>query len=94
MKYYLSIDFYNLGEITELKQGDVISFVSFERQIKTGTITNIIYLNESKVPTKYRVDCEGKNLIAVSDYVIRKDSKILNLKTQIEESENGFPLRT
>ena len=94
MKYYLSVDFYGIGELTELKEGDVISFVSLKGLIKIGTITDIRYLQKSKVPTEYRVDCDGKNLIAVSDYVIRKDSKVLNLKTSIQELEKGFPLRT
>ena len=94
MKYYLSIDFYNQGEITSLKEGDLISFVSFKKKIETGVITGIRYLKDSKVPTEYRVDCGGKNLIAVSDYVIRKKSKVLSLKTKIEEVDNGFPLRT
>ena len=94
MKYYLAVDFYGQGEVTELKEGDVISFVSFKGLIKTGTITGIRYLQKSKVPAEYMVDCDGKNLKAVSDYVIRKDSKVLNLKTSIEELENGFPLRT
>ena len=94
MKYYLSIDFYDQGEITNLKEGDLISFVSFKGKIETGAITDIRYLKDTKVPTEYRVDCEDKNLIALSDYVIRKKQKVLNLKTNIEELENGFPLRT
>jgi len=94
MRYYLSIDFYDQGEITNLKIGDLISFVSFKGRIKTGAIKYIRYLKDSKVPDEYEVDCNGRNLIAVSDYVIRKNSKILNLKTNIEEIENGFPLRT
>lgn len=94
MKYYLSIDFYDQGEITNLKEGDSISFVSFKGRLETGVITAIKYLKDTKVPTEYMVDCESKNLIAVSDYVIRKKSKVLNLKTNIEEVKNGFPLRT
>ena len=94
MKYYLSIDFYNQGEVTNLREGDVISFVSFKGKIKIGTITDIRYLKDSRVPTEYRVDCDGINLIAVSDYVIRRDSKVLNLNTTINESDNEFPLRT
>lgn len=94
MKYYLSIDFYDQGEITNLKEGDLISFVSFKGKIETGKITNIKYLKDTKVSTEYSIDCDGRNLIAVSDYVIRKKSKVLNIKNKIEEAENGFPLRT
>ena len=94
MRYYLSIDFYDQGEITYLKEGDLISFVSFKGKIETGVITNIKYIKGSIGPVEYKVDCNGKNLIAVSDYVVRKNSKVLNLKTSIEEFENGFPLRT
>ena len=94
MKYYLAVDFYEQGEATELKEGDIISFISFKGLIKTGVITDIRYLKGYNIPTEYRVDCDGKNLIAVSDYVIRKDSKVLNLKTSIEEVDCGFPLRT
>ena len=94
MKYYLSIDFYDQGEITNLKKGDLISFVSFKGKIEIGAITDIRYLKDSKAPLEYMVNCDGKNIIAISNYVIRNSSKVLNIKTNIEESENGFPLRT
>jgi len=94
MKYYLSIEFYGQGEITGLKEGDIITFISFKGRIKTGTITHIKYLQNSDVPTEYSVECNGKNFIAVSDYVIRDNGKVLSLESDINELDNGFPLRT
>jgi hypothetical protein len=94
MKYFLSIEFENQGEPTNYKIGDIITFISMNRLLKNGTIKEIKYIKDTNVPTEYKVDCNGKDFIAVSDYVLKSNAKVLNLKASVSELENGFPLRT
>lgn len=94
MKYYLSVEFENQGEPTNYKIGDIITFVSMKGLLKNGVIKEIKHMADTEIPTEYKVDCNGKDFIAVADYVLKSNSKILNLKSIISELDEGFPLRT
>lgn len=94
MKYFLSIEFEEQGAQTSYKVGDPISFISFKGYLKVGIIKEIKYIKDTDVPREYIVDCNGKQYIAVSDYVLKQNSKVLNLKSKISEVNDGFPLRT
>jgi hypothetical protein len=104
MKYFLSIEFENQGEPTNYKIGDIITFISMKGLLKNGIIKEIKYMKdfdgnycEPKIPTEYNVDCNGRDFIAVADYVLKSNAMVLNIKTtisEISESNQGFPLRT
>ena len=94
MKYFLSIEFENQGEPTNYKIGDIITFISMKGLLKNGTIKEIKHIKETNIPTEYKVDCNGKDFIAVADYVLKTNERVLNLKSRISELDEGFPLRT
>ncbi|BAV39187.1 hypothetical protein BPT24_064 [Tenacibaculum phage pT24] len=94
MRYALSIDFYNQGEITDIKEGDLITFVSLNGVLMSGKVDEIKLIGHTKVPKEYIVIYKGNKYIACADYVIRRGSKPLGLKTKIEVNDSGFPLRT
>lgn len=94
MKYFLSIEFENQGDLNNYKVNDIISFISFKGLFKNGIIKEIRYFKDGITPIEYVVDCEGKDFIAVSDYVFKKNAPIFNVQSNIKELENGFPLRT
>ena len=101
MKYYLSVEFENQGEPTNYNIGDIITFISMKGFLKNGIIKEIKYMKdfygnyyEPKIPTEYRVDCNGKDFIAVADYILKSNARVLNLKSRISELDEGFPLRT
>lgn len=101
MKYFLSLEFEKQGEPTDYKIGDIITFISMKGLLKNGIIKEIKYMKdfdgnyyEPKIPTEYKVDCNGKDFIAVADYVLKSNAMVLNLKSNISELDIGFPLRT
>ena len=96
MKYHLSIEFENQGEPTDYKIGDIITFISFKGRLKNGIIKEIKMSKNFPVniPLEYIVECDGLEFIAVADYVLKKNAKVLNLYSKIEELDEGFPLRT
>lgn len=94
MKYVLSIEFEDQGEFTNYAVGDVITFVSMRGLLKNGLVKEIKYLAGTNVPTEYKVDCNGKDFIAVSDYVLKKDAHVWNVRANITETDQWFPLRT
>lgn len=73
MKYFLSIEFYNQGEPTNLKIGDSISFISLQRKFKSGIITEIKYMKDSTVPipSEYKVNCQGIVHIALLSVILK-----------------------
>lgn len=94
MKYYLSVEFENQGEPTNYKIGDIITFISMNGFLKNGIIKEIKYVKNTNIPIEYKVDCDGKYFIAVADYVLKSNARVLNLKSKISELDEGFPLRT
>lgn len=94
MKYYLSVEFENQGEPTKYKIGDIITFISTKGLLKNGTITEIKYIKNTEIPTEYIVNCNDEYFIAVADYVLKSNAKVLNLISRISELDQGFPLRT
>jgi len=97
MKYFLSIEFENQGDLTNYKVGDPISFISMRRGLLKVGIIKSITMSENmpvNIPIAYLVDCNGKDFVAVSDYVFKNNSKVLNVKSRILELDEGFPLRT
>jgi hypothetical protein len=94
MKNYLSVEFENQGEPTNHKIGDIITFISMSGLLKNGVIKEIKYMKNTNIPTEYKVDCNGKDFIAVADYVLKTNARVLNLKSRISELDEGFPLRT
>ena len=94
MKYFLSIEFENQGESTSYCVGDIITFISMKGFIKNGVIKEIKRIKGTEIPTEYIVNCNGNDFIAVADYVVKNNSKVLNLKSRISELNEGFPLRT
>jgi uncharacterized protein YkvS len=95
MKYFLSIEFEDQGQLSKYKVGDIITFISLKGLLKNGIIKEIKTMtNHNDIPTEYKVDCNGKNFIAVADYVLKTNAKVLNLKSRMSELDEGFPLRT
>ena len=95
MKYFLSIEFEDQGQLAKYKVGDIITFISLKGLLKNGVIKEIkTMVNHDDIPVEYKVDCNGKDFIAVADYVLKTNSKVLNLKSRISELDDGFPLRT
>jgi hypothetical protein len=95
MKYFLSVEFEDQGVPSTYKTGDIITFVSMKGYLKNGIVKEIKYMKDyPTIATDYIVDCQGKDFIAGSDYVLKRNAKVLNLKTSIEELNQGFPLRT
>lgn len=96
MKYYLSIEFENQGEPTNYKVGDIITFVSLRGYLKNGVIKEIRYSEDMpvQIPLEYKVDCNGKEFLAVADYVLKTNARVLNVGSRVEEIDAGFPLRT
>jgi len=95
MKYFLSVEFEDQGELIKYKVGDIITFISLKGLLKNGIIKEIKTIkNHDDIPSEYIVDCNGKNFIAVADYVLKTNSRVLNLKSLIYDVNDGFPLRT
>jgi hypothetical protein len=101
MKYFLSIEFENQGVPTDYKIGDIITFISMKGLLKNGIIKDIKYIKdfdgnyyEPNIPTEYKVDCDGKDFIAVAHCVLKSNSKVLNIKSSLSELDLGFPLST
>lgn len=95
MKYFLSIEFEDQLQLTKYKVGDIITFISLKGLLKNVVIKKIKTMtNHDVIPTEYIVDCNGKEFLAVADYVMKTNSRVLNLKTSINELDEGFPLRT
>lgn len=95
MKYFLSVEFEDQGDLIKYKVGDIITFISLRGLLKNGVIKEIKTMrNYDNIPVEYTVDCNGKNFIAVSDYVLKINARVLNLSSNIRERDEGFPLRT
>jgi len=94
MKYFLSVEFENQGGPANYKIGDIITFISLKGFLKNGIIKEIKCIKDTDILMEYKVDCNGKDFIAVSDYVLKSNSRVLNLKSRISELDEGFPLRT
>ena len=62
--------------------------------LKNGVIKEIKHIKDTDIPTEYKVDCNGKGFIAVADYVLKTNARVLSLKSRISELDDGFPLRT
>ena len=48
--------------------------------LKNGVIKEIKHMADTEIPTEYKVDCNGKDFIAVADYVLKSNSKNIKLK--------------
>lgn len=95
MKYFLSVEFEDQVQLTKYKIGDIITFISFKGVFKNGIIKEVkTMINHPEIAVEYKVDCNGKILTAVADYILKTDVKVLNLKSKILALDEGFPLRT
>jgi len=95
MKYFLSIQFEDQGQRAKYKVGDIITFISLKGLLKNGVIKEIkTMINHDDIPVEYKVDCNGKDFIAVADYVLKTNERVLNVKSTIYDVNDGFPLRT
>jgi len=90
----LSIEFEDQGQPTNYKIGDIITFISLKGLLKNGIIKEIKHIKDTIIPSEYKVNCNGKYFIAVADYVLKTNAKVLGLKLKISEGHSTFPLRT
>lgn len=99
-KYYLSLEFHPQGDtfVGDIKIGEQHAFICYKGLLRVGEIISFTVEPDSDLIHSVSFLCDGigkqiKREVPI-DYVIMKNKKVNNLKTKVEELDNGFPLRT
>ena len=84
MKRFLTIEFEDKINVSEIKEGDCIAFISLHGYLKCGVVRSAVYSGDLII--EFRVECKGKIFIAEVDRILKYNQKVTGVKAQVIEN--------